>query len=76
MKNKGRFKIKNIEGFTKEQAIGKPVNFQYKNNELILLGIITDVDKDYLYVDFEHNNGNDLLIEVNNNRCSMEIEYD
>lgn len=73
---KGRYKVNNINGFTKEQAIGKPVNYQYMNCKPIQLGVITDADENYLYVDFEHNNNNDLLIEVNNNRCSMEIKYD
>lgn len=73
---KGRFKLRNIDGFTKEQALGIPVTYQYyKDKESTQLGVITDVDENYLYVDFEHNSGNDLLIEINNNRCSMEIKH-
>lgn len=72
---KGRFKINNIDGFTKEQAIGKPL---FDHNS-ILIGNITDVDENYLYVDFEHNNDKGLLIEVDNDglfydeKCSMEL---
>lgn len=74
---KCEFKIKNIKGFTKEQAIGQPISFQYENNEPILLGIITNVDDDYLYINFEHDNiNNDLTIEVNGNACSMELRGD
>ena len=70
----GQFKIKNVSNYTKEQAIGKPVSFQYyKDKEPTLLGIITNVDKDYLYVDFEHDNKDDFVIEVNNNQMSMEL---
>lgn len=75
---KGRYKINNINGFTKEQAIGKPL-FDHIG---IQIGNITDVDENYLYVDFEHNNEKDMLIEVDNDnlfyneKCSMEIRGD
>ena len=71
---KCEFKIKNIKGFTKEQAMGQPVNFRYEDNEPILLGVITNVDDNYLYIDFEHDNiNNDLTIEVNSDVCSMKL---
>lgn len=76
---KGRFQINNIDGLTKEQAIGRPL-FDYSN---IFIGNITNVDENYLYVDFEHNGDNDILIKIDNDNiifydeeCSMEIRGD
>ena len=65
---KGVFKIKNLHKFTREQALGQPISFQYyKDKEPTPLGVVTDVDEDYLYIDFEHNNDEYLTIEINNN---------
>lgn len=71
---KGKFKLKNTANFTEEQVIGQPVDFIHKNNR-ISLGTITSADEDYLYIEFEHNGDNDLILESSSNiTWSMEVK--
>ena len=74
---KGEFRIKNTDNFTVEQIIGQPVEFKYKDNNPIPLGIVSKVDQDYIYIEYEHNNDEDMTIEFNKDvSFSMEIAGD
>lgn len=73
---KGRVKARNIDNLTTEQVQGKPLNYQINNGEFITVGTITHADKDYVYGEFEHDGDGELVIFLNNNKCSMEIRGD
>ena len=72
---KGEFKFKNKYNLTTEKIRNKPVTISINN--IVLVGVLTHVDDDYVYGDFKHNNENDIMIELNNEDylMSMEISY-
>ena len=74
---KAEFKIENKNNFTAEEIIGFDVSVKCENGNIIPIGIVSKVDEEYIYIDFEHNNDNNMIIEVNKNAsCSIEIAGD
>lgn len=73
-KMKSEFKFTNKYNMTTEEIKNKPVNIEVGCN-LVLIGILTHVEDDYVYGIFDYDNKEyDVMIGLNNEEYSFSLE--
>ena len=67
------FKFKNIYNMTDDEVKGMSVNIDIGGN-LVLVGVLTRVEDDYVYGFFNHEGGYSIMDELSNEVHSMSLE--